>query len=247
MCCTRGASSAVWRGAVPEASCATMASISPDAALSSATMAMSLPTGTISSAAASRRTTTPAAGESNSLAILAVSMSHSGAPTAIRSPSCTRHETSVPSCIERPHFGILIACTRPVSLMTFLAPRTLSCQAPDRFDNTRGIGQHIVLEIGCKWHRRIEPAHSHNRLVQILEGLFGDRRGDLGAEAAAPRGLVHNHRVVGAPHRFQDGFLIEWHQREEIDDFAIDLLLGQGFGRLHHVRHRPPPGNDGDI
>ena len=61
--------------------------------------------------------------------------------------------------------------------------------------------------------------------VEVLERLLGDRRRDLGAEAAGARVLVQDEHLRGLAHRLEHGLLVPRHDRAQVDDLdrRVDL------------------------
>ena len=79
--------------------------------------------GTLEAAdAATMRRTVPASAASSVPVIFSVSMSARSSPTRTSSPSATTQEVILPSCIDRPHFGIVTGTIRSSITATTRSP-----------------------------------------------------------------------------------------------------------------------------
>ena len=76
---------------------------------------------------------------------------------------------------------------------------TLSSQTPPhRLDDARRRRQHDVFQIVGGRQRDVRRGDAHRRAVEIVEGLVGDDRHDLGAPAAQPRVFLDREQAVRA-------------------------------------------------
>ena len=74
-------------------------------------------------------------------------------------------------------------------------------------------------------------AQAPHRRVEVLEALVGDERGDLRAEAARERVLVHDEHPAGLAHRLGDDVAVPRRDRAQVDDLdarvGAELLRGE--------------------
>src|SRR5213080_2139274 len=109
------------------------------------------------------------------------------------------------------------------------------------------LGDERLLERRRERHRRVRRGDPLDRSIEVLEGLLGDRRGDLAAEAAGMRVLVQDDRLRGLPHRLEDRLLVPRDQRAQVEDLDGDVFLPELLRRLVGCPDHRAPGDDGDV
>ena len=72
----------------------------------------------------------------------------------------------------------------------------------DRSEQVFGLRQDHFLELGRVCDGRIHRANASDGRIQILEQIFGNARGDLGAEAARQLIFVRDDHAAGPLHGF---------------------------------------------
>ena len=77
--------------------------------------------------------------------------------------------------------------------------------------------------------RAVEPPDGS---VQVVEGQVGHLRGDLGADAKRPKGLVDDQQPAGFVNRREDRVDVQRRDRARIDHFDRDTFAGQLLGGL---------------
>ena len=97
---------------------------------------------------------------------------------------------------------------------------------------------------GRERHRRVGRREPHDRRVEVLERLLGDRRRDLRAEAARARVLVQDENLRAAPHALEHALLVPRDQRAEVEHLDLEPLLRELRGRLGRGVHHRAPGDD---
>src|SRR5215472_18802502 len=258
--------SAVSTGGPPSASSGTPASITARASAAAASRsssltsggaisAMVLLTGTSSPTRATRRRTVPASAASSVPAILSVSMSASSSPTLTSSPSATIQPVILPSCIDRPHLGMVTATIR--SPVTGPAPgRNVAENSPQEPPGTplsprppghrlHGVGDALgvrdieVLERVRERDRRVRRGHHLDRGLQRAERLLGHERRDVGGDRAPRVGLVHHHDPAGALDTLQHGVLVQRAGGAQVDHLALDPVGRELLGRRERGVHHP--------
>src|SRR5262245_5116331 len=173
-----------------------------------------------------RRLSSPPSAASTAFAILSVSTSMISWPGVMVCPSSTCHAESVPSFIERPHFGMTSGVM--FSLIVFshhsmlLADR-LAHPGGDRF-HARNIE---ILERRRERHRRMRSRDHADRPLQGIEGLLCHDCRDVRGDRTARIGLVDADEPAGSLDTLDDRVHIDRRQGPEIDDLAIYALLGQ--------------------
>ena len=71
--------------------------------------------------------------------------------------------------------------------------------------------------------------------------VLGQARGDLRAEAAVARRLVHDHAAAGLRDRFEDGVEVERLERGDVDHFGADAVLRQRSAASQRLRLHARP------
>src|SRR4051794_23948656 len=84
------------------------------------------------------------------------------------------------------------------------ARRSVRERAVDGVEDAVEVGEVVLLDLGRRI-RRVEPSDAQDRRLQGVERALRDLRGDLGAEAAVHRRLVHDHATAGAADGVDDG------------------------------------------
>ena len=143
---------------------------------------------------------TPVPGLGTSVSTLSVEISSSGSSARIASPTCFSHFVTVPSETETPICGITTSTTVPVAIST----RRARAARRRRRRPAAGTPPRARRE----GYRRVRRGDPLRRRVEILEGLLGDRRRDLGAEAAGVRVLVQDDHLRRLPHRREHRLLV---------------------------------------
>src|SRR5215211_4309333 len=141
--------------------------------------ARTVPTSTVSPASTITSTSRPEAGAGTSLSALSVEISSSGSSASTASPGRFLHSTTVPSAIDTPIWGI-VTCTTPPLVREELTARLL---------HVLHLRQHGALERRAERDRHVRRGDPHHRAVEVLEGLLGDQRGDLGGHSTGASGL----------------------------------------------------------
>src|SRR5215208_596709 len=234
------ASSASWAASWVGGSGGASASTS---ALSEAMTAIFVPTATVSPSWARICWTTPLAGLGTSVSTLSVEISSSDSSAEIASPSDLSHFVIVPSETETPIWGMTTSTVVPVVAIRSLVLRQLLQACHHVFD----LRDESLLERRRERNGGVGRGDAAHGRVEVLEGLRGDRRRDLGAEATGERVLVEDERLRRLLDGAQHGILVPRGQRAEIEDldrntFALELLRGL----VGCVDHRPP-GDQRDV
>src|SRR5947209_4908167 len=105
------------------------------------------------------------------------------------SPGCTCHSTSSTSAMPSPMSGTFTMCAAMSDVQ----------RAPQRLADTIGareVGPLLRVRI-----RRVPPGHALDRCLEMKEAMLLHQRGELGAEAAGARRLVHDHAAARLVHR----------------------------------------------
>ena len=144
---------------------------------------------------------------------------------------------TVPSDTETPIWGMTTSTTVPVAISS----RDLA----QRGDDVRDLRQERLLEHRRERYRRVGRGDALRRRVEILEGLLGDRRRDLGAEPAGERVLVQDDHLRRLSHRGEHGLPVPRQDRAQVDDLDRHVVALAG-GLLGRVDHRAP-GDDRDV
>src|SRR5262245_37593951 len=227
-------------------------------------------TGTVSPSLTLISVSTPAPGDGISASTLSVEISKRGSSRSTLSPIFLIHRTMVPSAIDSPICGIttlvgiclfsqaetghgrdtkLAKFTKTtknfVIFVTFVPlPSAVSVlyqslRSGDHFLDAR---QKRLLERRCVGDRGVHRRDAHDRRVEVLEGLFGNDRRQLAADAAGAPRLVEQQRAARLGHRREDRLAIQRRQAPEIDDLrlhAVGLQLLRGVERrVHHRAER---------
>src|SRR5207244_13575524 len=202
----------------------------------------SAPTGSVSPTAATRRRRTPAAGASTTPLIFSVSTSATSAPWATSAPSSTSHSTSLPSVIDRPHFG-----TPSFEMVMSAGGRGRADGLPHRGRDAVRPGHVRVLEAWRERSRRMRRRHHPGRGPERREAVLRDERHDVARKRAARIRLVDGDEAAGPFHRLVDRLLVERRRRARVDDLAGDPLgLELGRGGHGHSDH-PADRDDGHV
>src|SRR5947209_18148474 len=122
--------------------------------------------------------TTPDVGAGTSVSILSVEISQIVSSASMRSPTSTRHATTVPSATETPICGIVTSTRTSVR-------EELTARLPHAID----IGQHGLFQRWREWDRDVGRRDPHDGAIERLEPALGDHRSDLGAARARGIGL----------------------------------------------------------
>src|SRR3954451_14224766 len=141
------------------------------------------PTGTVTPTSTRISVTRPAAGEGISVSILSVEISTIVSSRSIQSPGRFFQSAIVPSATETPIWGIVTSTT------VVLVGEELTACLPDVVD----LRQHRALERRRERDRHVRRSDALDRAVQVLPGLVGDQRRDLGHDAGRARGFLHEH------------------------------------------------------
>src|SRR5579864_1604037 len=100
----------------------------------------------------------------------------------------------------------------------FTARRLVGGKLPHRVRDLLGVGHEELLLRAVEGHRRyVGCRDAHDRPVQVVEGVLGDDRGDLGPEAPCEVVLVDDHRLAGAPDRLEDRLAVEGRQGPQVE------------------------------
>src|SRR5699024_2890006 len=100
---------------------------------------------------------------------------------------------------------------------------------PDPVLDAGGLGKIVVLE-RVERERRVEARDARDRCFLIDERLLLDRGGDLAGQPAGLGCLVDDRRSPRLLERLDDRLVVERRERTEIDDLAVDALLGERLG-----------------
>src|SRR5258708_11707228 len=84
--------------------------------------------------------------------------------------------------------------------------------------------------------RRIPTGATVDRCLEMEEAMLLHQSRELGAEAAAARGLVDDHAAAGLLDGSDDRVEIERPQAAQVDDLAVDACFTNGG--LRHPHHR---------
>ena len=131
----------------------------------------------------------PSPGLGTSVSTLSVEISSSGSSASICSPSCLSHFVIVPSETETPIWGMTTSIARVGRPSSTPPARCSPC------DDVVDLRDERLLERRRERDRRVGRGDPPDRRVEVLEGLLGDRRRDLGAEAAGARVLVEDEHL----------------------------------------------------
>src|SRR6266536_3218491 len=181
-------------------------------------VARTVPTGTRSPSATRSCSMTPPWKISTSIAALSVSTRATTSPRLTVSPGLTCHSSRVPASMSAPSDGMRNSATA-------------RHHAAGRVEDAGHLGKRGVLEMLCVGDGYLGAAHPRDRCVQLPEGAFHDPGADLGGEAATAPALVDHDGPVRARDRCQDGCLVQWAERAQVDHLGLDAVRGQGVGR----------------
>ena len=201
----------------------------------------SVPTSTVSPSWTRICCTTPEAGLGTSVSTLSVEISSSDSSASIGSPSAFSHFVIVPSETETPIWGITTSTCGSGGhqyAASSRSPATTSSTWGRKAFSSGGENGTGVSGAAIRLHGRVE----------VLERLLGDRRGDLGAEAAGVRVLVEDDHLRRLLDRLEHRLAVPRDDRAQVDDLRRDaVLLGDLVRRLvGRVDHRAPR-DDGDV
>ena len=163
------------------------------------------------------------AGLGTSVSTLSVEISSSGSSAATVSPTFLSQRVIVPSETETPICGMTTSTTVPVATQYSATSRSAATTSAT-------CGMNACSSTGAERYRRVGRGDALRRRVEILEGLLGDRRRDLGAEAAGVRVLVEDDHLRRLAHRREHGLLVPRQDRAQVDDLDRDVVAA-----------RPPP------
>src|ERR671936_285705 len=186
---------------------------------------------------------TPSPGLGTSVSTLSVEISSSASSAATDSPSCFSHFVIVPSETETPICGITtsIAWVVATPLLLVLGEFLEPCRHVGDLRDER------LLERRREGHGGVGSRDPLHRRVEVLEGLLGDRRCDLGAEAAGASVLVQHEHFRGLADALEHGGLVPGHDRAQVDDLDRHVVFGQLLrGLLGGVDHCAPR-DDADV
>src|ERR671936_660003 len=186
---------------------------------------------------------TPSLGAGTSVSTLSVEISSSASSAATDSPSCFSHFVIVPSETETPICGITtsIAWVVATPLLLVLGEFLEPCRHVGDLRDER------LLERRREGHGGVGSRDPLHRRVEVLEGLLGDRRCDLGAEAAGASVLVQHEHFRGLADALEHGGLVPGHDRAQVDDLDRHVVFGQLLrGLLGGVDHCAPR-DDADV
>src|SRR5262249_14116906 len=139
-----------------------------------------VPTSTVSPSWTRIWVSVPEAGLGTSVSTLSVEISSSGSSASICSPSCFSQRVTVPSETDTPICGITTSTAVSVAIPLLLILRELA----QRRDDVADLRDVRLLELRRERDGRVGSGNPLHRCVELLERLFGDRGGDLSAEAA---------------------------------------------------------------
>ena len=84
--------------------------------------------------------------------------------------------------------------------------------------------------------RDIRHRHSSDRRVEVEEGLIGNDRRDLSAEAAGPQILMDDEAAASSPDAFKHHFLVPGLKRAQIDHIGAETVRGNFAARDHRAQ-----------
>src|SRR3990170_707280 len=204
----------------------------PAPAASPSITANSVPTDTVAPSGTRILVSVPEATDGTSVSTLSVEISNSGSSSSTVSPPAFSHFRIVPSTTVSPSWGIFTDVMGPPG-----SPRR---ELVHGIEDVGYLRQVRVLEGGGEGDRHVRRRQAHDRRVEVLEGLLGDHRGDLGADAEEPVTLVQHEGAAGLRHRLEHGLRVERLDRAQVHDLGRDALRREhlrGLERL--VRHHP--------
>src|SRR5262245_8290937 len=193
-----------------------------------AMVASTVPTSTVWPSGTRIWLTTPAPGLGTSVSTLSVEISSSGSSCAMVSPTCFSHFVTVPSDTETPICGITTSISFPVAIGSFLVLDELSQALHDVVH----LRDERLLERRREWNRRVRRRNPHDRGVEVLERLLGDRRRDLRAEAAGARVLVEDEHLRRSPHALEYALLVPRDDRPQVEHLDLEAVLLEFAGGL---------------
>src|SRR5438067_1799363 len=187
-------------------------------------------------------TTFPRRGLGMTTVALSVMTSRSGWSSAIWSPGLTSHFTISPSTTPSPMSGSLnshraMRSSGACGLLPPKAGRALwppIAQLVEPLLDAWGQRQVIVLErVG---EGGVPAGDAQDGRLEMIEAALLHERGDLRAETARARPLVHDGAASRLPHALRDGFQIEGPQGAQIDELGVELgrLRAGGFRLVQH-------------
>src|SRR5439155_26588977 len=119
-------------------------------------------------------------------------------------------------------------------------------QASSRDDDVRGLRKNEVLELRRVWKGHVVRGHAQHGRVEPLEAALIDARGDLAGNSARARILMQDEHAVGLSDGREDGVVVEWAQRAQVDDFdRQSVLFLELRGRLQRFPHGGRVRDDG--
>ena len=100
-----------------------------------------------------------------------------------------------------------------------------------------------AVDGGC-----IERGDTQDGSIEIIEGVLGKERRNLGADAAEGLVLIHQDSAVGLGDRVENGLFVERSDGAKIHDLGLNAMLGgQDLCRGEAGEDGPAVGDEGDI
>ena len=87
----------------------------------------------------------------------------------------------------------------------------------------------MLLKPGQR-HHRIIACYAGDRSEKRRQPALGDKRGDLGTEAAGPCSFVHDDAASGLCHRAEQSIFVIRLEGCKVDDFCADAFGVERFG-----------------
>src|SRR5262245_30221843 len=149
------------------------------------------------------------------LATSAMSMPQAcGSSNARRSETCSPPSTIAARKTSTPPCSSAVGGTCSASNVAMASsPLTDGLRRRYHVCNRR---QRELFKIGGVWHRHVLAGDAGHGGIEPIEGVLGEKRGDLGADARLAPALLDGHHAAGLLHRLDDGVHIHRLERAQI-------------------------------
>ena len=114
----------------------------------------------------------------------------------------------------------------------------------ERLLHVVGLRQDGLLERRAERDRHVGRGQPPDRRVEMLEGVLGDERGDLGADPARSRRLVGDEHLAGLPGGREDRVGVERAERSQVEHLDV---LAQLVGSVERKMHARAVGDDAHV
>ena len=78
-----------------------------------------------------------------------------------------------------------------------------------------------------------------------MEGFLGKNGSDFTGDTTGPGVFVNDQALISLPDGVEDGFLVERHERAEVDNLGFNTFFGKRGGGFERGVHHRGVGKDG--